>query len=222
MSPTDGFTGQATPSSAADPFSAMSFVIRQYLAGVRTAMLVQVKKVTNDGGVTPVGKVDVQPLVHQVDGNGEIVAHGTVYGISYMRLQGGANAVILDPQVGDIGLAVMADRDISAVVSSKSAAAPGSTRRNSFSDGLYLGGFLNGTPTQYVQFNADGISLVSPTKVYIKAPSNEIDGPLHVTGIVTTDQSITATGEVTGNGIHLSTHEHSGVQTGSGTSGPPV
>lgn len=216
MSPTDSLSGQAVPNNAADPYSAMMFVIRQYLTGVRTTMLVQVKAVTNSGGVTPVGKVDVQPLVHQVDANGEIVPHGTVYGMPYMRIQGGTNAVILDPQVGDIGLAVMADRDISAVVSTKAAAAPGSNRRNNFSDGLYIGGFLNGTPTQYVQFSGAGIEVLSPTKVTIHAPTVAVEGNMTVTG------SVVAQGEVTGNGVALSTHVHSGVQSGSGTSGPPI
>ena len=41
-------------------------------------------------------------------------------------------------------------------------------------------------------------------------------------GNLTVNGSITATGEVTGNSIPLSTHKHTGVQTGSGTSGLPT
>ena len=49
-----------------------------------------------------------------------------------------------------------------------------------------------------------------------------INGTLHTTGAVTVNSTVTATGEVTGNGIPLSTHLTSGVQTGGGTSGPPI
>ena len=221
MSPTDAFVGQATPTDSASELSALSFVIRQHLAGVRTAMLVIVKAVTNNGGLTPVGTVDVQPLVHQVDGIGNIVEHGTVYGMPYMRIQGGTNAVIMDPQVGDIGLAIMADRDISAVKATKASAAPASSRKFSFSDGLYLGGFLNGTPQQYVQFNAGGITVVSPTAIDIKAPTITLDGAVHVTGAQTNDSTIVAQGDVKGQGTSLHTHLTTGVTAGSGVSGVP-
>jgi len=50
------------------------------------------------------------------------------------------------------------------------------------------------------------------------APSN---GKLSIGADVTVDGTIVATGEVTGNGVALSSHDHTGVQTGSGTSGPP-
>src|SRR6185437_327918 len=41
-------------------------------------------------------------------------------------------------------------------------------------------------------------------------------------GAVTGNSTATFTGEVKGNNVKLSTHDHSGVTTGSGTSGPPV
>jgi hypothetical protein len=36
---------------------------------------------------------------------------------------------------------------------------------------MYLGGLLNGAPSQYVQFTATGISVVSPNAVSVTAPS---------------------------------------------------
>jgi len=35
---------------------------------------------------------------------------------------------------------------------------------------MYLGGMLNGTPTQYIQFSTAGIRIHSPTRVKIDAP----------------------------------------------------
>lgn len=231
---TNGFLTNAT---AATDYTSISFLIRQFTAKSRTATIVQVVAVSNAGDVSPVGTVDVQPMVHQTDGAGNITALPVVYGVPYMRVQGGTNAIILDPQVGDVGIAVFGDRDLSAVKATKKASAPGSARRNSLADAIYVGGLLNGTPVQYVQFNTDGITVVSPTKVHIQAPNIEADasaqfkvvspdiqlqGAVHVTGAQANDSTITAAGDVTGQGTSLHTHKHTGVQTGGSTSGPPA
>ncbi len=219
MTTTVGFQG---PPTAATQFGALDFLLRQYLGKVRIATIVQVIAVSNSGDVSPVGTVDVQPLVHQTDGAGNITPLPPVYAVPYMRIQGGTNAVILDPQAGDLGIALFGDRDLSAVVATKKAAAPGSARRNSLADALYIGGILNGTPAQYVRFSASGIEVLSSTAIDIKAPTVTIDGKLHVTGAQTNDSTITASGDVKGSGTSLHTHVHSGVQSGGSNSGPPA
>lgn len=85
--PTNAF-GQRRPATDSSKFSAISFVIKQYMAGVRTAMPVIVRAVRNAGGVEPVGTVDVEPLVSQLDGSGKIVSHGMIYDMPYLRIQG--------------------------------------------------------------------------------------------------------------------------------------
>jgi hypothetical protein len=160
--------------SGASRFNAISFVVNQLLGERSTATLVQIKAVTNAGDLSPVGFVDVLPLVNQLDGDGNAVPHGVVHGLPYFRMQGGTNAIILDPQVGDIGMAVFADRDISSVKANKGQANPGSMRRSDKADGMYIGGFLNGTPTQYVQFSEAGIRIHSPTQVKLDAPDVQI------------------------------------------------
>ena len=171
----NAYLGAANQATGADPTNLQSFLIWQILRSISGAKLVQVVGVTNSGGVSAVGFVDVQPLVNQLDGWNNATPHGTVYHLPYFRLQGGTNAVIIDPQVGDIGVAVVEDRDISSVKANKAQANPGSKRIFDIADGLYLGGFLNGTPQQYVQFSAAGISVVSPTKVTLQAPLVEVD-----------------------------------------------
>jgi hypothetical protein len=170
-----GYRGAADATSAGSPYNESLFLIHQVLSEVSTAKLVQIKAVTNNGGVSPVGFVDVLPLVNQLDGERNAVPHGIVHNVPYFRLQGGTNAVILDPQVDDIGLCVFSDRDISAVKNTRAPANPGSFRRFDMADGLYIGGYLNGVPSQYVQFSPAGISVVSPTKVTLQAPLVEID-----------------------------------------------
>ena len=169
-----GFTGFQKPGSGSTDYNATTLLVSQLLSKVSTCTLVQVKAVTNSGGLSPVGFVDILPLVNQIDGKGNSVPHATIYHCPYVRLQGGGNAVILDPQVGDIGLAAFASRDVSSVIANKAQSNPGSYRRFDMSDGLYLGGMLNGTPTQYVQFNTSGITIHSPTAVILNAPDVQI------------------------------------------------
>jgi hypothetical protein len=179
----DGFKGAQTPESGVSDFSVMSFVINQILNRANTSTLVQVKAVTNSGGLSAVGYVDIQPLVSQLDGDGNAVPHGVVYHVPYFRLQGGTDAVIIDPKVGDTGIAVFADHDISSVKANKGEALPGSMRRFDMADGLYQGGFLNGIPNQYVQFTSGGINVVSPTKITCTAPVVEVDASTSATVI---------------------------------------
>lgn len=174
MSDKEGIpSGQQKPSSTWGEFNNMAFMVQQALGKMQTATLVRIEKCTNAGGLSPVGFVDVTPLVNQVDSAGNPTPHVTIYNVPYFRLQGSKNAIIMDPEKGDIGVCVFASRDISKVKSTKDQANPGSARQYSFSDGLYLGGMLNGTPTQYIQFQpggTGGIRIHSPTQVKIDAP----------------------------------------------------
>ncbi len=203
MNAADGYAGFASPSDQRGGVNAQALLIERMLAQTHTATLVRVAAVTaaDDGS----GTVDVQPLVHQVDGAGQIMPHGIVHGLPYVRLHGGTSAIIVDPQTGDIGLAVFASRDISTVKATGQPAPPGSGRRNSMSDGIYLGGLLNGTPTQTVKMDADGITLTSPTAVTINAPKLVINADT-----------------VTHGGVNVgSTHKHPGVRAGSDITGVP-
>lgn len=170
-----GFRGTADATSGGSDYNATRFMILQALGDISTVKLVEVVAVTNAGGLSPVGFVDVKPLVNQLDGYDNAVDHGIVHNIPYFRLQGGTNAVILDPQEGDIGMCGFCDRDISSVKSSRAQANPGSKRRFDMADGLYVGGFLNGEPQQYVQFSSAGVAIVSPTKITLQAPLVEVD-----------------------------------------------
>lgn len=237
-----GYAGQARPAEGGDEYGAQMFLISQALARLSTSTLVRVVAVTNAGGVAPVGFVDVQPLVNQLDGAGNAVPHAVLHNLPYFRLQGGTDAIILDPKVGDIGIAVFASRDISAVKASKAQANPGSWRSHDMADGLYVGGLLNGTPVQYVQFTAGGINLVSPTKVTITAPQIEgnaeeqfaINSPQIVLngtvqqgagsygGTSTWQGNMNTLGTLRNNGKDVgSTHTHPGVQSGPSNTGTP-
>ena len=238
--------------AALGEFDRIAFMVQQALAKMQTATLVRIESCTNSGGLSPVGFVDVTPLVNQIDAQGNPTPHVTIYNLPYLRLQGGANGIIIDPQKGDIGVCVFASRDISKVKSTKKQANPGSHRQYSFSDGMYLGGMLNGTPTQYIQFSAAGIRIHSPTQVKLDAPDVLIEAQTveinaSASATVTTPTftvkgatvlngtvsqtgggsarfsgSMTVDGDVTAQGTSVHNHVHGGVQPGGGNTGAPV
>jgi hypothetical protein len=170
-----GIAGFNPPESFGSEYNAQAFIIQQLLAQMHTVTLVEVKAVTNSGSDSAVGFVDVLPLVNQIGGTGVAQLHGIISKCPYFRLQSGTNAIIIDPQVGDIGIAIFAERDISSVVANWAQANPGSGRRYDMSDCLYVGGGFNVTPTQYISFNGSGINIVSPVAVNVTAPDVNVN-----------------------------------------------
>lgn len=212
-------------------FDVLEFFFRQEQSRVRTTTIVQVTAVSVPADeLDPVGYVDFQPMVHQVDGKGNITKLPEVFNAPYMRLQGGTNAIVIDPIVGDIGIAVFADRDISTVKTSKAVGAPGSDRRNSLADAMYLGGILNGVPTQYVQFKSTGILVKSPNLVTIDSPKTkttqdlEVGGKLQVDGDTELKAALkvdgaTAVQDITAHGVSIDEqHTHTSESPGTPTS----
>lgn len=234
------------PAAGANPLTAWAFAFRAAMAQIRTTIPVMVVAV-HGGGLAPVGRVDVQPLIQQMDSAGNVMALPVLYGLPYLRWQGGASAVILDPAVGDIGLVCFADRDVSAVIASGKQSAPGSNRRFSLADGFYMGATLNAEPTQYLQFDPDsGITVNSPKTIteQIGTDSNAARVVMNSSGIVLSfgghsitinSSGIAISGPVTGdntatfdkegtfNGGHtVSAHVHPGVQSGSSNTAQPT
>ena len=181
MSQQTNIINNLVPADNSSDIGRLNFIMTAAMSGLRTAMPVIVKAVTNSGGVSPIGYVNVQPLVSGMDGNKNLMPHGTIYNVPYMRIQGGSNGIILDPVVGDIGIATVCDRDISTVKNAKTVSAPGSTRKNDMSDMVYLMTIIGSAPTQYVQFNSSGITITSPVNVTINAPTAIVNSSISVT-----------------------------------------
>lgn len=197
--------GSQDTSTDANDYNTIAFVFRMLMSKVQTATLVEIVSCTNTGGLSPVGRVTVQPLVNQMSGQRQATPHGQIFNAVYSRMTGGANAVIMDPEPGDVGLMAFCSRDISAVVTGNGAQAnPGSLRWFDWADGVFMGAVpLGVTPTQYVRFlqAGAGIEVVSPQKITLRAPTVEIDASDQL--IVNSPDSefsgnITAQGTITG------------------------
>ena len=173
-------------------YNGLSFIIQQAIRQqVNTCIVVKVTAVKD-------GYVDVLPLVTQIDGNGEAVQPTTLYHLPFMRYHGGVCAVILNPVVGDIGLAVFAQKDCSIVVKGTTEPQqPASFRENTMANGFYIGGFLNQAPTCSIELKQDG-------SIVLTAPNNVI-----------------VNGDVIADGISLKNHVHGGVTAGGDNTGQP-
>lgn len=225
---TNSYFGQTDPTSTQGDWNRLRFAIQQQILGLATSMPVQVLSV-QASGLNPVGFVSIQILVDQITGDDKTVHHGEITNVPYFRLQGGSNAVIIDPEPGDIGIACFSSRDISAVKNIRANAPPGSRRAYDFSDAMYIGGFLNAAPTQYIQFSNSGIKIFSPTEVEVDAPnvtvnastSANVTAPaINLTGTVNVNGGLNVTGNsvmngtMTNNGKNIgSTHTHAGPPT---------
>lgn len=169
----------------------MDFIARQVVNDLATITLVQVKAVNGD-------TVDVQPMIHQIDGAGNAIPHGVIYALPWFSLRAGVAQIRVTPMPDDIGMAAFCHSDASSVKATKAPAPPSSRRRFDWSDGLYFGGFLGQATTTFID--------VTPEAVTITAPAINLNSA-----------SLTHNGKNIG-----ATHTHSGVTTGSGASGAPV
>ena len=163
-----GDVGFADPGSFATQSNVLDFMIQQALAKMSTSTLVQIIKAPYDrngnaitpGSAVPVGFVDVQPMVNQINGDGTNTPHGTVYRLSYYRHAGANGAIITDPVVGDQGLMVVSDRDTSAQRNNYQVGPPASGRQYDKADGTYFGSTQGQTaPSQYIAFTANGLTV---------------------------------------------------------------
>lgn len=197
------------PVSATTDRSVLAFVFNQLLRGKAFACMVRVDACTNSGGITPSGTVDATILANQVGGGGSNpTPHISIYGLPYMRLQGGDCAIIIDPKPGDVGIAVFAMRDETLVRAAAVAnqttpgsvpaqASPGSDRTCDYADGMYLGGLLNGVPVNYMAITDAQTTIFHTTKIVISAPSVEIDAS---TAVTVTSPNVNASGNITADG----------------------
>lgn len=216
--------------SGTDPYNALNFIIQNAVDSVAVAIPVKVVAVNAGGSGSATGYVDVLPLVTYVSGAGEAIQPVTLYHLPYSRLQGGIAAIVIDPVVGDIGLAVFAHSDTSTVTQGTSEPQqPGSKRHHSQSDGFYIGGFLNQAPSCFLELKQDNTAvLTAPATVTVNSPDITLNGNTTVNGdfaVVggnsTMTGSLTTQGDVVSGGISVQSHIHGGVQGGSSTTSGP-
>lgn len=205
-----------TPTSAqTSDAENLSYVFKKLLSG---AFFIELVQVTAIRGSAPNLVVDVIPLVTRTDPSGATIQNSEIFNVPVFRLQRGMSAVIMNPVAGDIGMIAICDRDNSIARANRKQSVPGSKRTHSKSDALYLGGFLNQAPTQYVEFADDKINIVAPNGVNITTPDMYVSGNIRAGGDIT-DNVGTQSASLKTLRDKYDQHKHSvpGVQTGGST-----
>lgn len=221
-----------TPTSAqTSDAESLAYIFKKLLSGAFFIELVEVMAIR---GSAPNLVVDVLPLVTRTDPSGATIQNSEIFNVPVFRLQRGDSAVIMNPVIGDIGMIAICDRDNSVARANRKQSVPGSKRTHSKSDALYLGGFLNAQPTQFIEFADGSINITTPNPVNINCSKANITAPngvdmttplLHIIGgAIKADKDITdnatsqsSTLKTLRDNYDLHRHPVSGVQSGGST-----
>ena len=140
-----------------------------------------------------------------------------IYNVPIIRQETQSAYIFLGIKEGDRGTCRFFDRSIEGYLQSDFDF-NSDERQHDINDRCFELGFIPDKEAYVYPTNADiEIGLKSGT---IKMSFTE--SGIAILGDVTITGNLTVSGEVTGNSIPLSTHKHTGVQTGSGTSGLPT
>lgn len=186
-------SGEFTGSSE---YNVLDFVIRSIVCGlVNTAIPVRVDKVERPAEGGGAGYLSATPLIKMRSAKGDALDVVSIPKLRWFRLQHGTAAIIVDPKPGDIGLAVFAQQDVSALNGGSEPIQPGSFRCYSISDGFYFGGFWGQKPTTFIRIEDNGqVTVTAPQSVVV----NSIDVTVNASGSTKIDSpSVTITGDTT-------------------------
>ena len=161
MASNQGYPGYFGPPQG-EELNNSQFMIDQATARVNVMHPVKVIAVYPGNNANVPTTVDVQPMIDQVDPQGNRTPHGTIYGVPAARMHAGGNALLLDPVIGDVGMMHVADRDASSLFANGGAQSPpGSSRRHDMADGFYHGGLYTAKPTNFVDLRGGNMALTT-------------------------------------------------------------
>lgn len=169
-----------TPANFSSQFDSLMTFFQSQAGHIQTALPVEVVAVN-----TAKRTVSLKSLICMVDNAGKSVEYGIMANVPYVRLQAGNYGIIIDPAVGDKGIAVFCSRDISNVRKSK---VPASRRKHSISDGIYIASLFNAEPATFLKIKGDTVEIKA-AKVIINADTT-INGNVNINGMVTIPQDV--------------------------------
>ncbi|MCD8179782.1 MAG: hypothetical protein LUE98_21230 [Tannerellaceae bacterium] len=166
-------------------------------------------------------RASVQILQQNIYSTGDKLTLKPLSDIPVLILCGGGYSISFPIGTGDTGWIVAADRNISIFKQFLSVFTPATYRKHKYEDGFFIPDKVNGFEISSDDTNAllitstDGNTKISIINGQVTVTSSAVA----INGDVTVSGSITAQGDVTAGGISLISHIHSGVETGSGTTG---
>ena len=174
---------------------------------------VTIAKVTTVNGTT----IDCQPVINRVV-DGKSVQLPEFIEVPPIFMQGGGSYIALPVSVGDYCVLLFTERCYDRWYDGQDFQSPLELRMHDYSDGLAIVG---------IKPMAGAITI--PTLIHVEGDSEqignfELTGNLTVNGDIVTTGAVDADGEVTakasGGSVGLSTHQHTGSNSGTPTSPP--
>lgn len=183
-------------------------------------------------------RATIRPAVMAKKSNGESLAQDFIYNVPVRFCGGGGYAVNLPLQKGDTGWVVFCDRDISNFKNARAIVPSNTNRMHAQEDPFFLPDAMQtaniagedegravfqtlsgdnkiSMGTSDIKITTDKLTINASTSVDIISPKVTMSGLLNVQGIITSMTNVVA------GIISLITHVHTGVQSGSGTTGGP-
>lgn len=179
----------------------------------------------------------VQPLIALLTTDGAKVTRAQIARVPVLALGGGGFVLNFPLQQGDLGWIEASDRDISLYMQSLQEAQPNTLRFHSFEDARFIPDVMKlydvstAAADAMVIQSLDGTVRIelTPDTIRMKAPhlvgefgDISFTGPTTFVNEVTFNAEATFTDDAVINGIRFSTHKHTGVTVGGGTSGGPT
>ena len=232
---------------ATSPFNANNQQIASNIQKINTVFLAKIISVSTKG-TEGTKTVTAQPLICQIDANGNALPSPKLVEIPHYRVQAGAGAFVVNPHVGDIGVFVCAKRDISKIKNGvNDPQTPASFRSFDLADSIMIATIHTETASTYIYIDPDSgtIEIKAPESLTINtesaiinasgstsinSPETTISGHVTIKGGLSVsggegaqvDGSISASGDITSGNISLQSHVHSGVTSGVSNTGTPV
>lgn len=185
-------------SSYGSGFNAQDFFVRQIIKRmVSTAIPVRVDRVDRAADGSGALYVDATPLICQTAADGTTLDPVSIPHLPYFRYQHGTAAVICDPKVGDVGLAIFAQQDVSRLSGGTEPVGPGSFRCFDMSDGFYIGGFWGQKPKTFIRIEDTGdVTITAPQTVVVNTAAATVNAS-STCDVNTATATVTATSSVT-------------------------
>ena len=232
---------------ATSPFNANNQQIASNIQKINTVFLAKIISVSTEG-TEGTKTVMAQPLICQIDANGNALPSPKLVEIPHYRVQAGTGAFVINPHVGDIGVFVCAKRDISKIKNGvNDPQTPASFRSFDLADSIMIATIHTETASTYIYIDPDSgtIEIKAPESLTvntatatinasgstsINSPETTISGHVTIKGGLSVsggegaqvDGSISASGDITSGNISLQSHVHSGVTSGGSNTGTPV
>lgn len=214
-------------------YNQLCYVVRQIISEmVNTSALVSVGSVEAAGHENAAGNLSATPLVAQTDARGNKLPMAAIPKLRFFRYQAGKAAIVLDPVVGDQGVAVFFKQDSSGVKGGATeAVVPGSFRAFDQSDGVVFPSVQGAAPSVWIELKQDetitihapqgvkietdqNVEVEAGVKISMTAPAIELNGAITTAsasgdaGTMSINGTVDVTQDVTASGISLNSHTH--------------